>query len=63
MGLCFLTLFDTSKAEQAKAFQLFSNKPHALQDDMGGHGVAIKVRQVKSHSDSRTGMPNPPLTT
>ena len=37
-------IFDTSKTERAKAFPSFSNKPHAIQDDMGGHGVAISCR-------------------
>ena len=40
-GLCFLTVFDTSKTERARAFPSFSDKPHAIQDEMGGHGVAI----------------------
>ena len=33
-GLCFLTFFDTSKTERAKTFPSFSDKPHAIQDDM-----------------------------
>ena len=40
-GLCFLTFFDTSKTERTKTFPSFSDKPHAIQDDMCGHGVAI----------------------
>ena len=40
-GICFLTFFDTSKTERAKTFPSFSNIPNAIQDDMGGHGVAI----------------------
>ena len=59
----FLTFFDTSKTERAKEFPSFSDKHHAIQEDMGGHGVAVKVHQVKSHSDSWTGMPNPQFTT
>ena len=43
-GTFFLMLFDISKTERAKAFPSFSNKPHAIQDDMGGHGVAISCR-------------------
>ena len=35
-GLCFLTFFDTSKTERARAFPSFSDKPHVIQDDMGG---------------------------
>ena len=40
-GLCFLTFFDISKTERAKAFPSFSDKPNAKQDVMGEHGVAI----------------------
>ena len=40
-GLCFLTFFDTSKTGRAVALPSFSDKPHAIKDDMGGHGVAI----------------------
>ena len=36
----FSDIFETSKTERAKAFSSFSDKPHAIQDDMGGHGVA-----------------------
>ena len=38
-----LTFFDTSKSERANAVLSFSDKLHAIQDDMGGqwHGVAI----------------------
>ena len=46
---------------QSDERQSFSDKPHAIQDDMGGHGVAMKVLQVKRDSNSRTGMPNQPL--
>ena len=35
-GTLFLTFFDTSKTERAKTFPLFSDKPHAIQDGMGG---------------------------
>ena len=39
-GTLFSDIFDTSKTERAKAFPSFSDKPHVIQDDMGGHGVA-----------------------
>ena len=35
--LCFMTFFDM--------FPSFSDKPHAIQDDMGTHGMAISCRQ------------------
>ena len=62
-GPCFLTVFNTNRTEQDKTFLSFSDKPLAKQDDMGGHGVTMKVRQVKGHSDLWTGIPNPPFTT
>ena len=39
--ILFYDIFDTSKTERAKTFPSFSDKPHAMQADMGGHGVAI----------------------
>ena len=36
----FKGTLNTSKTERAKAFPSFSDKPHANQDKMGGHGVA-----------------------
>ena len=38
-GLCSLTFFYRSKTEPAKVFPSFSNKPHAIQDDIGGLGI------------------------
>ena len=35
-GTLLLTFFDTSKTERAKTFPLFSDKPHAIQDEMVG---------------------------
>ena len=58
----FFNFKGTLFSERTKAFPSLSGKPHAIQDDMGGHSMAMKVCQDKSHSDSRTGMPNPPLT-
>ena len=40
-GLYFLSFFDTSKTERARAFLSFSDKPQAIQDEMGGLGVVI----------------------
>ena len=48
-GTPFSDIFDTSKTEQAKTFPLFSGKPHSIQDDMGGHDVAISCSLTTNH--------------